>query len=312
MGSTWSMFFPPKPEWSVNEIPDLTGQVMIVTGGNTGIGKETVKALLQHNAKVYIAGRTESRVLAAIKDLEAQTGKTAEFIRLDLADLNSVKHAAEEFKQKETQLNVLFNNGGVMWPPLDQLTSQNIDLVFGTNVLGHFYFTKLLLPTLLATAAAGNTARIIHTSSSGALFHPQKDGINYNTLLDGPARTKAGAVYLYGQSKLGNVFVSNELARRYGDQGIVSISLNPGNLRTELARHEKSQIKIKLISMLCYPVPMGALTQLWAGTTKEAASHNGGFLQPWARIGTLPSSSTDPAACKALWNWLEEQVARVE
>ncbi|KAJ7737427.1 NAD-P-binding protein [Mycena maculata] len=301
MGSTWSMFFPPKPEWSVTEIPDLTGQV--TTAVICEIELIRSQALLQHNAKVYIAGRTESRVTEAIKDLKAETGKTAEVIRLDLADLNSVKQAAEEFKQKETQLN---------WPPLDQLTSQNIDLVFGTNVLGHFYFTKLLLPTLLATAAAGNTARIIHTSSSGALFHPQKDGINYNTLLDGPARTKAGAVYLYGQSKLGNVFASNELARRYGDQGIVSISLNPGNLRTGLERHEKSQIKRKVISMLCYPVPMGALTQLWAGTTKEAAFHNGGFLQPWARIGTPPSSSTDPAACKVLWNWLEEQVARVE
>ncbi|KAJ7508810.1 hypothetical protein B0H11DRAFT_1963743 [Mycena galericulata] len=315
MGSFFSVlnqFFPPKPKWSVNDIPDLTGQVMIVTGGNTGIGKETVKALLQHNAKVYIAGRSESKVLEAIKDLQAETGKTAEFLRLDLSDLRSVKEAAEDFKQRETQLDVLFNNAGVMWPPIDQLTAQNIDLPFGTNVLGPFYFTKLLTPTLLATAAAGKKPRIITTASLGAQMHPQEDGINYNTLLDGPARRKQDAVYLYGQSKLGNVLVSNELARRYGDQGIVSISLNPGNLRSDLARHVTSAVQRRLIYMISYPVPLGALTQLWAGTSKEAASLNGGYLIPWARVGTAPPASLDPAAGKALWTWLEEQVARVE
>ncbi|KAJ7509075.1 NAD(P)-binding protein [Mycena galericulata] len=332
MGGFFSVlfqFFPPKPKWSVNDIPDLTGQVMIVTGGNTGIGKETAKALLQHNAKVYIAGRDESKVLAAIKDLQSQTGKTAEYLHLDLSDLHSVKKAAEEFKQKETHLDVLFNNAGVMRAPIDMLTAQNYDLAFGTNVLGPFYFTKLLLPTLLATAAAGKKPRIIHTSSLGAQLHPGKEGVNYNTLLDGPARRRQSLVFLYGQSKFvrrteentsiplfslhqANVLVSNELARRYAYQGIVSIALNPGNLRSDLGRHLTGAIQLRLIYAICYPVPLGALTQLWAGTTKEAESLNGGYLIPWARIGTAPPTTTDPAAMAALWTWLEEQVARIE
>ncbi|KAJ7642051.1 NAD-P-binding protein [Roridomyces roridus] len=306
-------FFPPRAQWSVDEIPDLTGQVMLVTGANTGIGKETAKALLEHNAKVYIAGRSESKCTEAIKDLEAKTGKRAEFLQLDLTDLAAVKKAAEEFNRKESKLNVLFNNAGVMWPPIDQLTAQNIDLAFGTNVLGPFYFTKLLLPTLISTAAtSGTKSRIVTTGSLGTQLHPPEEGINYNVLLDGPARRKKDKVYLYGNSKLGNGVVSSELARRYGDQGIVSIGVNPGNLRTKLARHEKSAILLTILRWLCYPVPMGALTQLWAGTMKAAEGLNGGWLIPWARIGTMPPAAADPAAGKALWTWLEEQVDRFE
>ncbi|KAJ7642055.1 NAD(P)-binding protein [Roridomyces roridus] len=307
-------FIPPKAKWSVDEIPDLTGQVMLVTGGNSGIGRETVKVLLQHNAKIYIAGRSESKCMEVIKSLETETGRRAEFLQLDLSDLSSVKTAAEEFARRESKLNVLFNNAGVMWPPADMLTAQKIDLAFGTNTLGPFYFTKLLLPTLIATAAStGTKVRIINTASIAGQMHPQADGINYNTLLDGPARRKKDKVYIYGQSKLGNIIVSNELARRYADQGIVSISLNPGNLRSELARHETNPIVHWIVYwVVSYPVPLGALTQLWAGTMKAAEGLNGGYLLPWARVGAMPPAAADPAAGKALWTWLEEQVERFE
>ncbi|KAJ7601752.1 NAD(P)-binding protein [Roridomyces roridus] len=311
--SVLGQFFPSKPTWSVDEIPDLTGQVMLVTGGNAGIGRETVKVLLEHNAKVYIAGRNESKCIEAIKDIEVQTGKRAEFLQLDLSDLASVKKAAEEFMRRETRLNVLFNNAGVMWPPMDMMTAQKFDLQFGTNTLGPFYFTKLVLPLLTATAAStGTKVRIVNTASLTGELHPQADGVNYDTLFDGPARRKKDKGYLYGQSKLGNILVSNELARRYTDEGIISIALNPGNLRTELARHEKNPVKMGVIALLRYPVQLGALTQLWAGTMKEAEELNGGYLIPWARIGEMPPAAADLAAGKALWTWLEEQVERFE
>ncbi|KAJ7352040.1 hypothetical protein DFH08DRAFT_693367, partial [Mycena albidolilacea] len=128
--------FPPKSKFSVDDLPDLSGQVIIVTGANIGVGKETVKALLQHNAKVYLAARSPEKAKEAIDDLKSQTGKEAEFLQLDLADLHSVKRAVEKFTEKETRLDVLFNNGGVMGPPIEQLTAQGYDLTFGTNVLG--------------------------------------------------------------------------------------------------------------------------------------------------------------------------------
>ncbi|KAJ7149332.1 NAD-P-binding protein, partial [Mycena haematopus] len=285
MGNIISDFrqnIPPKSKFSVDDIPDLSGKVMIVTGANIGIGKETVKALLQHNAKVYLAARSPEKAKEAIADLKSQTGKEAIFLLLDLADLQSVKRAAEEFAQKETQLHVLFNNGGLMGPPIEQLTAQGYDLTFGTNVLGHFYLTKLLLPTLLATASLGKPARVINTSSYASQL--SGENINYNTLKDSPARKKLGVNKLYYQSKFANVAFSNELFRQYGDKGIVSVALNPGNLKSGLQRHLTGLTKFIIESMV-YPTPYGALTQLWAGTSDEGATFGGKYLFPWARMG---------------------------
>ncbi|KAJ7830705.1 NAD-P-binding protein [Mycena leptocephala] len=250
---------------------------------------------LQHNATVYIAARDPKKVREAIDDLKSQTGKQAEFLELDLADLHSVKRAAQEFTHKETQLHVLFNNGygsssmPNVGPPIEQLSAQNYDLTFGTNVLGHFYLTKLLLPTLLATAAPGQPARVINTSSMASEVFGE--AINYDTLKDSVARTKAGPNKLYYQSKFANVAFSNELSRLYADQGILSVALNPGNLKSGLQRHLVGMTRF-LIELALYPTPYGALTQLWAGTTDEGAKL-GGKVE------------------KALWTWLEEQVADI-
>ncbi|KAF4610211.1 hypothetical protein D9613_010552 [Agrocybe pediades] len=309
MGSTVSVMkegLPPKSTYSVNDIPDLTGKVMIVTGANTGVGKETAKALLSYNAKVYIAARSQEKAEAAIKDLKEETGKEGIFLKLDLSDLRSVKTSAEEFLSKETELHVLFNNAGVMAPPIEQLTAQGYDLQFGTNVLGHFYFTKLLLPALLAGAKASpdGKARVVNTSSSGSHL---VNNLKFNTFKDTPARKRFGTYNLYSQSKFGNVLFSNELARRYNDQGIVSTSLNPGNLQSDLQRH-LSPILMFFVGLLLYPVEYGALTQLWSGTSPEGTELNGKYLIPWARIGKPNPATNDEKLARDLWTWMEEQV----
>ncbi|KAG8915085.1 hypothetical protein FRC02_004681 [Tulasnella sp. 418] len=242
---------PPKPTYvPERDIPDLTGKVMIVTGGNTGIGKETVKELLKKNAKVYMGSRSKERAEAAINELKEETGKEAIFLQLDLADLDAVRRAADEFKTQETKLDVLFNSAGLMFPPIDQLTADGYDIQFGTNVLGHAHFTLCLIPELLegAKASPDGKARVIHTSSSGAYF-VGSEGIQYDTLRDGPARTKLGTQGLYFQSKYANVIFSNELAKLYGDQGIISNAVNPGNLKTELQRHVASCLQTLAVSI---------------------------------------------------------------
>ncbi|KAG8679030.1 hypothetical protein FRC09_019316, partial [Ceratobasidium sp. 395] len=103
-------FFPSNPVFTVDQIPDLSGQVVIVTGGNTGIGKATCKALLEKNAKVYLAARSKTKADEAIEWLKTETGKMAVFLQLDLASLVSVRKAVEEFKSNEHELHVLFNN----------------------------------------------------------------------------------------------------------------------------------------------------------------------------------------------------------
>jgi len=297
---------PPKSNFTVDDIPDLSGKVAIVTGSTSGIGKETVKALLAHNTKVYIAARNKQNAEATIEDLKIQTGKTALYLNLDLADLKSVKAAAEDFLSKEQQLHVLFNNAGVMMPPIEQTTTLGHDLQFATNVIGHFYFTKLLLPTLISTAPSSpdGKARVVNVASMGHLFSTAFD---FNTLKDGPARRKTAPWQLYYRSKLGNVVYSTELARRYGDQGIVSTTVNPGNLATGLHRHVPSAARW-IIHRCLYSPAQGALTQLWAGTSPEGANFNGKYLIPWARIGSARPDSQDPNLGKELWTWLEEQV----
>ncbi|KAF8896761.1 hypothetical protein CPB84DRAFT_1781782 [Gymnopilus junonius] len=308
MGLVFSWFvtsFPPKSHFTANDIPDLSDKVIIVTGANTGIGKETAKALLSHNAKVYIAARSQEKAEQAIADLKEQTGKEARFLQLDLSDLKSVKAAAETFQRQETELHVLFNNAGVMMPPMDELTAQGYDLQVGTNTLGPFYFTKLLLPNLLAGAQSSldGNARVVNSASWASLLVPD---IDFNAFRDGPARRKANQ-RMYAYSKLGNVLFSKELARKYGDKGIISTSLNPGNIVSDLQRTMSLTAYIMLKPFLS-STAQGAVTQLWAGTSPEGLALNGKYLVPWAREGTANPISNDVKLAQDLWEWMEEQV----
>ncbi|KAJ7619150.1 NAD-binding protein [Mycena polygramma] len=297
--------FPPKSKFAVDDIPDLTGKVIIVTGGNGGIGYEIVKALLPKNAKVYMLSRSKERAETAIARLKTETGKEALFIQLDLSDLDSVRKAADEFKSKETKLDVLFNNGGVMNTPIELLTKQGFDMQFGTNVMGHYLLTKRLLPLLIAAAQSSpdKKARVVNQSSSAQMF---VDTIHLDALTDVPARKKLGTAKMYMESKFGNVVFSNELARRYGDQGIVSTSGNPGNLKTDLQRHTPGAFML-LFGWLFSPAPFGALTPLYGGVSTDPVNLNGKYLIPWARVGVMRKEAEDPKLGEKLWKWLEEQ-----
>lgn len=153
---------------------------------------------------------------------------------------------------REQRLDLLFANAGVMNPPKGSKTVQGHELQMGTNVLGHFLLTKLLMPTLLATAEARasesrergyHTVRVIVTSSNAHLFAP-KGGINF----DDPNLAFSDPRASYGQSKIGNVLLSKGLAQRYGDRGITSHSLNPGIIKTELTRHMSSTERSMVVS----------------------------------------------------------------
>ncbi|KAI0718979.1 NAD(P)-binding protein [Cerioporus squamosus] len=300
---------PPKPKWGVANIPDLSGKVMIVTGGNAGIGKETVKALLLRGAKVYMAARSEAKALVAVEELRAATGRSAIVLKIDLADLRSVKAAAAEFLSRESRLDVLFNSGGVMFPPVEQLTADGYDLQFGTNVLGHFYLTQLLIPVLLSGVSQSRDqhARVVNTSSMG---HTSVSGIDFDTLREHPKRKKMGTQKLHFQSKFATVVFSNELHRRYGDQGIISVSLHPGNLKTDVQRHVSHLEKV-LSAPLLHPASMGALTQLWAGTSPDGLQLGGEYLIPWARLGTAREETQDAQLGKKLWAWMENAIREV-
>ncbi|KAJ6564688.1 NAD(P)-binding protein [Mycena capillaripes] len=296
------------------DMPDLSGKIALVTGGNTGIGYHTVKQLLLKNAKVYLAARSPEKAAAAIKSLTEETNKTAIFIELDLADLPSVRRGAEAFLAQESRLDLLFNNGGVMNCPTDMLTAQNHDLQFGTNVIGHFFFTELLLPALTESHRETNVrARVINTTSIGHQLSPGR-GIEFVSLKGGPERDawikQAGSTLgpwrLYGESKLGNIFVSNYLSRMHGDE-LVSCAVHPGGIKTELGRHSGNFLQVAA-NVFAFPAPMGAFTQLWGATMVSPEEINGQYLIPWGKIGKADVRAADRELEDEVIAYLKEQI----
>ncbi|KZV81296.1 NAD(P)-binding protein [Exidia glandulosa HHB12029] len=309
--SILSQVFPPKPRWTANNIPDLSGKVYFVTGGTSGIGKETVKELLRHNATVYVGARHPDAAEAIAKEWKQLTGNAVRVLALELGNLKSIRSAAKEFQAQERHLHVLINTAGVMQTPDDMLTSNGYDAQFGINVLGHAYLTKLLLPTLLATTdETGIKSRVVSVSS---IVHHRRARIDYDTLRgDDANRLRLSAYDRYAQSKYGVVVFANELARRHGDK-LVSVSLNPGNIKTGIRRYQNTaSLHHRLSLLLLYPPELGALTQLWAATAPETADFNGKYLIPWARVGQAMPSARKPEEGERLWNWVEDQTKNVE
>ncbi|KAJ7675295.1 NAD(P)-binding protein [Mycena rosella] len=321
MGSTLARMFPPK-FLPARDIPDLSGKIIVVTGGNAGIGYETVKQLVMKDAKVYMAGRSPDKAAAALKRLEEETNKTAIFLQLDLADLHSVRKAAETFLAQESKLDILFNNAGVMACPLADLTAQNYDLQFGTNVIGHFFFTELLIPVLTKSYEETKVpARVINTSSVGHLFAPGK-GMEVASLQGGPERDawvkKAGSIAgpwkLYGQSKMGNVFISNYFATTYSGV-LVSCALHPGGIKTDLYKHTPGWQR--LLTVFLFPAPCapkfdGAYTQLWGATVAKPAQMNGEWLVPFGKVGAADKRSADTKIQEEVVAYIKEQIAGFE
>ena len=196
-----------------------------MTGGATGIGLELVKILYSHNAKVYIAARSEQKAAKSITSVETTFPKSKgelHFLHLDLDDLNAVKQSAASFLVKETRLDVLWNNAGVMVPPRGSKTKQGYEAQLGTNCLGPFLFTKLLTPLLAATAKSTPTGsvRVVWLGSSAAEGFSPKGGVDMTNL---DYKKDQAAWHKYGVSKAGNVFYGKEFARRHKADGILSV-----------------------------------------------------------------------------------------
>jgi retinol dehydrogenase-12 len=292
-----SEFFPPKPTFTEANLPSLAGRTYLVTGGAAGIGKELTRMLYWANAKVYVAGRNLSNIEKATKEIVEQPGKgttvdvkpstgTILPLILDLADLATIKPAIQKLQKEITRLDAVFLNAGVMTPPKGSKTVQNYELQWGTNVVGHFLLQKLLIPLLQSSAQQIGEVRIIWTSSDGSEMSPAPDGIYWDDL----SGDKAGLspFNLYSQSKAGNVILAAETAERYATDNIVTASLNPGHLKTELQRHSSCAAVDILTAPLLYEARFGALTELFAGFSDSLSKENSGsYIIPWGRHGAM-------------------------
>ncbi len=152
----WSQSFGlPTPPLTEKNLPDQTGKVYLISGSNTGVGYQVASILYSHNAKVWVAARSESKALEAIESIKREHPKSngkLEYLSLNLSDLTTIKASAEDFLSREDKLHWLDNNAGVMVPPNGSKGAQGMDLTYQTNILGPFLFTKSLLPILRRTA----------------------------------------------------------------------------------------------------------------------------------------------------------------
>ncbi|KAK8135191.1 hypothetical protein PG984_007203 [Apiospora sp. TS-2023a] len=285
MGAQWSQFFPPAPTFGHADIASQEGRVFLVTGGYSGIGFELAKVLYQKKGRVYIAGRSEFKARQAIKDIQESVtdggGGSLEFIYLDLEDLTTIKPAVQEFAAKESKLDVLWNNAGVSQPPAGSVSKQGIELQLAVNCLGPFLLTQLLLPLLRAASSAASPAstRILWTSSQFVELGAPKGGIVMSDLQETP-RDQARN---YSNSKTGNIFLATECAKRFGPDGIVGASYNPGASTTNLFRH--TPWVGMMARPLMYQPRLAALTALYAGLSQDITMEKSGcYIVPWGRV----------------------------
>jgi len=197
----------------------------MVTGGSSGIGKELANILYAHDAKVYLAARSSEKATSTINEIKkAHLNSKGElvFLKLDLDDLSTIKASAQEFLDKETRLDVLWNNAGVMIPPQGSKTKQDYELQLGTNNVAPFLFTKLLIPILEKTAkeAPAGSVRVVWVASSAAERFSPEGGVDMSNL---DCNKDQSAWHKYGVSKAGNILQATEFAKRYKNTGIVSI-----------------------------------------------------------------------------------------
>ncbi|KDQ21289.1 hypothetical protein BOTBODRAFT_25713 [Botryobasidium botryosum FD-172 SS1] len=308
--------------WDIDkDMPDVTGKVAIVTGGNTGLGKEIVRQLAKRGAKVYMASRTESRAHGAIDELENDHPEIKSkagivFLQLDLTSLASCQAAAKQFLEKETRLDILINNAGIMATPYE-LTKDGFEMQFQSNYLGHFAFTQPLIPLLIETSKDPSTSvRIVQVSSTGHTF--AKDEVSFNPDLpySETINRDFGTPWArYGQSKLANILFAKELARRLADHRIFSSALHPGNINTELNRgtfqsYPWMKPASKLFSVFLTTPYKGAITPLYAATADEIDKNNwrGEYFDPLAKHTTPSKLAQNAQLAQDLWALSEKIV----
>ncbi|KAI1820734.1 short-chain dehydrogenase [Xylaria intraflava] len=321
--SMWTQFFPPNPTFTEKNVPDLTGMVCLITGANTGVGKQLAQLLYSKNAKVYVAARSESKANDAIQDIKRShpsSNGDLTFLHLDLNDLASVKASAHKFLSMESKLHVLVNNAGVQNLNNPPKTAQGYDHHLGVNAIAPFLFTKLLTPTLAATAQDKSTkpdsVRVVWVSSQGTELAALKSiGLDVNNL---DYHVETTDITKYAMSKTANWLHAVEYARRHKADGIISIPINPGNLKSDLYRDNPS-ISIRLIAKtMAYPPVLGAHTELYAGFSPDITlEKTGSWVIPFGRIAKIRKDLMEATLSKEeggngnaakFWDWTERQV----
>ncbi len=264
-----------KRKWNLSDIPELSGKVVIITGGNSGLGYESAKALSQNSAEVIITGRTKEKGETAIQNILKQYPKAkVKAMILDLMDIASVKKFAEDFKTKYDRLDILMNNAGIMMTPY-KLNTDGYESQMTTNYLGHFLLTILLSDLLKSTPCS----RVINVSS---LAHSYGN-IDFSDLFF-KNRKNYTSVKAYGRSKLANLLFNLQLQKLLEAKNFdtIAVAAHPGASHTNLGNHLVGKFLYRLLwplAKMATQTPLkGAFSQLRAATDPEAKG--GDFYGP--------------------------------
>jgi NAD(P)-dependent dehydrogenase (short-subunit alcohol dehydrogenase family) len=293
--------------WTSDDVPAQQGRVAVITGANTGLGFETAQVLAARGASVVLAVRDiEKGKRAAARIVGTAPGANVTVQPLDLTSLDSIRAAAGELRAVHPRIDLLINNAGVMYPP-KQTTRDGFELQFGTNHLGHFALTGLLLEQMLPVPGS----RVVTVSSVG---HRIQARIHFDDLQWDRSYRRAPA---YGQSKLANLMFTYELQRRLSAAAstaaasTIAVAAHPGFASTELMRHSPA-IAAVAAPLLSQSAAMGALPTLRAATDPAVLGGQyygpGGLFESrgYPKLVTSSHRSHDTAVQRRLWTVSEE------
>lgn len=319
------------------DIRSLDGKVVLVTGGtyllsiysfqsadtafdpgNAGLGKETILQLAKHRpSRIYMAARTESKAREAIESLQSQLTFPADirFLPLDLSSFKSIRAAADKFQSDSDRLDILILNAGTMGNP-PTTTEEGFEVQLGTNHIGHFLLTKLLLPTLQKTIDLQRAkeevpdVRVVTVGSAAHAVGPS----TFEEITSTPGLLASSTWTRYGASKSANILFASELARRHPD--ILSIAVHPGAVDSGLYGHTKGLNSVMhhgisvVGSMFFRSVASGALNSLWAAGTQRENLINGAYYTPVGYRSGGTATVQNAQLAHKLWDWTETQVSK--
>ena len=270
-------------------MPDLDGHTILITGANTGIGLATAHALAARGATLVLAGRSPASTAAAIDEIGRRTGnRRLSSLTLDLADLASVRDCAAAFLAEDRPLHVLINNAGVAGGR--GMTASGFERAFGTNHVGPYLLTALLLDRLAATAPA----RIVNVASDAHFSAP---GIDFEAARRA-TRSRTGMAE-YSVSKLANVLHAQELGRRLAGTGVTTYALHPGVIASDIWRRVPWPVR-PLMKLRMDSTEQGARTPVYCATSPEVAGETGGYYVGARR--KEPSAIATAELAAELWD----------
>lgn len=270
---------------------ELAGKTFIITGANTGIGKISAKELARQGARVFLACRSESKTLPVIAEIKADTGNDqVQFIALDLSDQASIRAAATKLLDTAPQIHGLINNAGLV-AKRGSSTKDGYEMTFGTNHLGHYLFTRLLLDRLKTTPGA----RVVNVSSAS---HYRAKAIDFDALTR-PTKTIVG-LREYEVSKLANVLFTKELARQLEGSGVTVYAVHPGVVATDAWRRIPPPFRWMIKRFMITPED-GAKSTLVCATSPDLAKQTGRYYTAFGKEKEPNRVADDVDLAKRLW-----------